>query len=70
MRKIKWVLWIWSKLLEKTCPKNEFITANILEITWTLQLFTFYTNYKLNTIKLKIPNNVQLGLVAERGKLS
>ncbi len=58
------------KIVRKGLSKNEFITANILEITWTLQQFTFYTNYKLNTIKLKMPNKVRLGLVAERGKIS
>ncbi len=30
-----------------------FITLDILEITWTLQLLTIYTNYKVFTEKCK-----------------
>ncbi len=34
--------------------QNKFITEDILELTWTLQLFTNYTNYKLFTKDIKI----------------
>jgi hypothetical protein len=37
---------------------NEFTTVDILEITRTLELFTNYTNYKVNSKGIKCPSIV------------
>jgi hypothetical protein len=47
-------------MFEKSCGHecNKFITEDILEFTWTLQLFTNYKNYHLFMKVIKSPKIV------------